>query len=186
MRTPKGIVSYPNVFKARLNDMNGKKEFTMDLLMSKDDPEVKTFLKDIKDYVNAKFDGKPPKTWRNPVKDGDEKFTQDQKKNAIYENKYYFTAKANEDQPPRVFEFGTGKELTSQEEFYGGCIAQLSVNPWFYDNMGNKGVTLYFGKGIVKIDDGEKLGGGGSCDDDFEGFFNEADTQTSEIDDLLG
>ena len=187
MKTPEGIVSYPQVFKAVLNEISDppRYEFTCDLLFDKKDPEVKELKDAIEKKVKDKFGGKLPNNWKNPLKDGDARYESNPKRNEVYKGKIFCVIKSSEDQPPRVMDTRR-KVLDSRDEFYAGCFARANVNLSVFDHKVNKGCTLYFDL-ILKTRDGERLDTFSSGEDELSDFFDdEAVVTESAIDDLLG
>jgi hypothetical protein len=76
---------------------------------------------------------------------------------------------------------GRNKEEISNDSFYSGCYARLTLRPYFYDVRGNKGIGL----GIAAaqfIRDGEPLGGGGIDPND---AFDEEEGDEIEDDESL-
>ena len=63
---------YCSVMAARKNEMNGKDEFSTQVLVPKTDTETVGALKAAaKEALTAKFGDKIPKNVRNPLRDGD-------------------------------------------------------------------------------------------------------------------
>lgn len=63
---------------------------------------------------------------------------------------------------------GSLVHLTDENDFYSGCTAIASINPYAWDNAYGKGVSLSL-HNIQKVADGERLGGGrAKPEDDFE------------------
>jgi hypothetical protein len=83
-----------------------------------------------------------------------------------------------------------GNPITAEnpEDFYAGCWARASVNPYAFDKIG-KGVAIGLGN-IKKLSDDESFEGFTSAEDDFgdepEEGFDTDDTDTVEDDDDLG
>ena len=69
--TGKVRFSYFSALSARKNEMNGKEEFSTQVLVPKSDTETINALKAAaKAALTAKFGDKIPKTVRNPLRDG--------------------------------------------------------------------------------------------------------------------
>lgn len=52
------------------------------------------------------------------------------------------------------------KDIIDPKQFYSGCYARAEINAYAYDKKGNKGVAFGLNN-IQKLEDGERLGGGG-------------------------
>ncbi len=69
----------------------------------------------------------------------------------------------------------TGRAIRlGEDEVYSGCYARVSVNFYGYNAAGNKGIACGLGN-VQKVEDGERLGGGSSAEEDFE--FEEVDVE---------
>lgn len=169
-----GVVrlSYANVFHAKaIND--GEAKYSTAVLIPKED--VKT-LKKIKEAVeeakkagkDSKWGGKIPANAKMPLRDGDEEFPEDE----AYAGHYFLNA-SNKQKPGIAKPAGKKdgktvfKEITDETEVYSGCYCKLSLNFYPFNANGNKGVAVGLNH-IVKVQDGEPLGGGASLDADFE------------------
>lgn len=77
------------------------------------------------------------------------------------EGAVYIQASSSEKTKPRVSEKRDGLlyDLKTDEEFYSGCKAIASISPYAWDNAFGKGMSLSL-VNILKISDGERLGGG--------------------------
>ena len=173
LRTPKFRVSYPHLFKPKLNELSNKYEFTVHALFPKN-TNMKPFEKAIDAAVKDMWNGKKPAKFRHPIKDGDEM------DNPQYEDHWVISFKSSEDYPPRVVtrrKNSDGKFIdATPKEFYGGCYAHAVVNAFAYDTKVNKGVS--FGLiNIQKLEDGEKFGGAGGsiAEKDFADFEDDSE-----------
>ena len=71
--------------------------------------------------------------------------------------------------------------LTDPQELYSGCYGRAIINFYVYDTQGNKGISAGL-NGIMKLYDGEPLGGGVVTDSDWDDGWEDEDDN----DDLLG
>lgn len=162
--------SYVNVYKPRLNDLNGKEEYSICLLIPKQDKETLAKLKEaMKNAIQIKWQGKPPKNLRNPLRDGDSDGDNGVPDSATageepYGGHYFINAK-NTRQPKVV-----GRDMNESidpTDFVSGDYCRASISAFAYDTKGNKGVA--FGLNHIQIvRKGEPLGSYSSPDDDFE------------------
>lgn len=168
--TPQFRVSYPNVFKARKNELNGKEEYSVVALFKKGE-NLDALKKVVQEAIEKKWGAdkaKWPKGLRMPFRDqGDrEKDVDGQtvlpdgyEKGAVYLN-----LKSTQ-RPPVVDQ--KKQDIIDETQFYPGCFARAVVNATAYEVKGNKGVSLWL-NAIQKVSDGEPLGGRIRAMDAFE------------------
>ena len=108
-----------------------------------------------------------------PINDGDEKYESNPKMYASYKDCYYVNAKANEDYPPALFD-NHRNEIVDKILMYSGCYVQAIVNLFPYHNKGNTGIGVGL-RGLMKVRDGEALGGTGVSANDFDDFEDSDD-----------
>ncbi|MFZ9454899.1 MAG: ssDNA-binding protein, partial [Bacteroidia bacterium] len=76
--TGKGRFSYLNWASPKLNEMNGKNEYSTEFLIEKTDATTIAALKAaMKSALDKKWNGKYPSNLRNPLRDGDTETKQD-------------------------------------------------------------------------------------------------------------
>lgn len=179
--TGKVRLSYAHIFKpASIND--GEEKYSTAILIPKDDKET---LRKIKDAVDAakeqgrsKWGGKIPNSLKTPLRDGDE----DRPDDDVYAGHYFLNA-SSQTKPEIAKPIGKGadgktkfQEITDSTEVYSGCYARVSLNFYPFDAKGNRGIAAGLNS-VVKVQDGEFLGGRASLDDDF------ADAEFDDYDD---
>jgi len=156
--------SYVHVFEPSAMEEGMEKKYSVSLIIPK---ENKKLIKEIEEAIQtaleegkAKFGGKVPKVFKNPLRDGDKERPDDES----YENCMFVNANANR-KPGVIDQYK--KEITDPEEFYSGCYGRASVNFFAFNVAGNKGVAAGLNN-VQKTEDGEKLGGARtSATDDF-------------------
>ncbi len=100
-----------------------------------------------------------------PLKDGDEKA--DEEYGELFEGYMYATAKSQ--RRPTVLD-ENGQQILDPEEFYSGVIGAVSVTVFPYNNRA-QGIGVQLNH-IMKLDDGERIGGGViSADDAFAEYL---------------
>lgn len=177
--TPKFRVSYPNVFKARLNDLNGQQEYSVVALFPKD--ADLTALKAAAQEAIVKKWGEDKAKWptnlKSPFRD-----VEDRRKEGVlppgYEEGSVFMNLKTRQKPGVVDE--NVQPVLEESTFYAGCWARASLNAYAYDQKGNKGVAFGLGN-IQKVGDGDPLGGRTAPQQDFapiEGAKKDASTST--------
>lgn len=169
--TPPFRVSFPSVFeKSSYN--NGTLRFSLTGLFW-----PKTFTEDDKKRwlaIKAKLNTVSLEAFKKPMKELGREFKipfhkGDEKDYQGYgdPNMIYFSM-ANSKRRPQIRNIN-GDPITAEnsEEFYAGCWARASVNPYAFNNIG-KGLAIGLGN-LQKIRDDESFEGFTSADDDFGG-----------------
>ena len=101
-----------------------------------------------------------PKNFKTPLRDGDEEKEDD----AAYRGMMFFNASSL--RKPAIVDANLDP-IMDKDEFYSGCWGRASVNFYFFDVSGNKGVAAGLNN-LQKLEDDERLGGSSSSpEDDF-------------------
>lgn len=169
--------SYVHAFEPYKSEVSDKAKYSVVVIIDKDDEETLEIIRKAVQAaydkgVNTKWEGKKPKKWKNPLRDGDEDRDSEE-----YENSYFINASTL--QRPAVV--GRKGEALDAEEFYSGCYGAVSINFYPFSAKGNKGVAAGLNN-LMKLRDGERLSGGPSASDDFSDLYS---TEDDEGDDLL-
>lgn len=181
--TSKVRLSYANIFEPR--SFNGSDpKYSVSLIIPKSDEQlvdtIKQAIKNAAERDKGKFNGKVPAGLRHPLRDGDEERPEDE----AYADSYFVNA--NSTKAPAVVstekDINTGKAIRlGENDVYSGCFARVSLDFYGYNTAGNKGIACGLGN-IQKVDDGPRLGGGSSAEEDFD--FDEVDPADS-LDELF-
>lgn len=162
--TGKVRLSYAHVFEPKAADDGEKEKYSASLIIPKSD---KATIKKMEDAIkeaakigkDTKFAGKIPANLKTPLRDGDEDREGDEAyANCMFVNASSFTR-------PGVIDLNRNV-ITDKEEVYSGCYAIVSVNFYAYNSNGNKGIACGLNN-LMKVADGEPLGGRISAEDDF-------------------
>lgn len=191
--TPKFRVSFPQVFeKASYN--NGTPRYSVTALtfptqFSEADKAKMAAIRVKLAEVCLEFFKKDVKTMKEdrsfkiPFHKGNEKDYQ-----GYGDPDMVYFSMANSKRKPQILDM-KGNPITTenQEDFYAGCWARASVNPYAFNNIG-KGLAIGLGN-IQKLGDDESFEGFTSAEDDFgsepvEGFSDEDDFGGTGDDDL--
>lgn len=158
--TPEARIAWPNLFEARLNDLNGKMEYSCQLLISKDDPGLPALKACAAAAAEKKWGGNVPKNLRSPFRDGDiEKEDQEDYRGMIFIN-----LKSN--QKPGVVNESV-EPVIDPAELMAGDYVRVTFNAFGYNQKGNKGVSLGL-RNVQRIRKGEPLAGARTrAEDDF-------------------
>jgi hypothetical protein len=177
--TGKVRLSYANIFEPK--SINGSDpKYSVSLIIPKEDKQqIKVIEEAIQNAIErdktklANKSGKVPANLKTPLRDGDG----DRPDDEVYAGCYFINA--NSTKAPAVVstekDRTTGKAITlGEDEVYSGCYARVSINFYGFNTNGNVGIACGLGN-IQKVEDGERLGGGSSAEEDFE--FDEVDVE---------
>lgn len=171
VKTPEFRVSYPNVFKARKNDLNGKDEYSVVALFPKD--ADMSALKAACEAACEKKWGTEKAKWpanlRSPFRDQADRAKKDEQTGKMvlpagYESGAKYLNLKSERMPGLVDK--KVQPITDQGEFYAGCYAVASLQAYAYDQKGNRGVSFGL-QNIMKTKEGEPFGNRVKAEDDF-------------------
>lgn len=153
--------SYVNVFRPRVNDMNGKEEYSMSLLIPKTDEQtVGKINAAVKEAARKKFGDKIPAKFRHPLRDGDEEKPEDD----AYSGHFFLNVKSQ--QKPGIIDKDR-QEVIDSNAFLSGDYCRVSMNAYAYDVSGNRGCAFGLGN-IQVISKGEPLTSQARAEDDFD------------------
>ena len=178
--TGKVRVSYWKADIGETNKLNGKHEFSTQIIIDKSDTETVNAIKAAaKAALVEKFGDRIPKNIRNPLRDGDEETNQDgSPKGPAYEGKFFMNVKSTK--RPGIVDT-KGREL-ADGKIKSGDYVRVSLNSYGYSNAGNNGVSLGLNN-VLFVEEGDQLGGGrSSAFDDFGIAAPAADTTVSDDD----
>lgn len=184
--TGKVRLSYASVFVPTAID-GGDEKYSTAILIPKSDKETLRKIKAAVDAAleqgKAKWGGKVPANVKKPLRDGDEEKPDDEN----YAGMYFLNA-SSKNKPGIAKPIGKdaeGKtkfqEITDTTEVYSGCYAKVSLNFYPFDAKGNRGVAAGLNN-IVKVQDGDFLGGRSNVKDDFADTDFEDDDNESFLD----
>lgn len=157
--TPRFRASYPNLFTAKLNELNGKEEFSVVALFD-NTSDLKDLRRIVDEAITEKWPDpkKRPGNLRLPFRDQGERAKDVDGKKVLpagYKAGHVFiTLKSNK--APAILDQSGKTRITDESAIYPGCYLRASVRAAAYDTKGNKGVSIYLGN-IQKMADGELL-----------------------------
>ena len=159
--TGKVRFSYAHVFQPA-ETPNGTMKYSVSILIPKTDKDTITrfnkAFEDTKAANAAVWGGTVPKMLKGGLRDGDA-----EKDDATYAGHYFINANSNE--KPGVVDADLNPIL-DQSEFYSGCYGRASITLYPYDTSGSKGIAAGLNN-VLKLEDGDKLGGATSAAEDF-------------------
>lgn len=179
MLTPKFRLSFPALFQPKLNDLNGKHEFSCVALFPVD-ADLGHMKAAVKDLLTEKFtadQAKWPTPLKSPFRDQGEKVKKDANgaiiigtdgKPVLQEGHVagaIFMNLKSTNRPGIVDQ--DVKAIIDPSKLYAGCWVIADVNPYYYDQKGNRGVA--FGLNHIQlVADGEPLSGRPSVESVFK------------------
>lgn len=176
LTTPEFRVSFPQVFEAKQVNGQGTAKFSIQMLFRvKADPKKPdekvvdlTPLKNAWLAVAVSKFGTDKTKWpklENPFRDGKEKDYDG------YGDGIVFLTASSKMKPGVVHAHagadGKPEPLTVPTDFYGGCYARATVNPYYWEFMGKKGISFGL-QNVQKLKDGEMFGGRAKAEMDFD------------------
>lgn len=169
--TPKFRVFYPNVFKAKKNDLSGKDEFSLMTVFPKG-ADLSALHKAAEEALIEKFGPdkkKWPKNLKNPFRKHEEKLIEDEATGrkilppGMEEGGIFLTLKSQ--QKPGLVD-PKNQDILTESEFYAGCWARATVAAYAYLQKGNAGVAFGL-RNLQKMAEGDLLGSRTKAQDDF-------------------
>jgi hypothetical protein len=183
INTPKFRASYPNLFKSKKNDLNGKDEYSVVALFPKG-TDLSALKKVCEEAIKAKW-GNEPKKWppnlKTPFRNQSEKAKTDEVTGQTFlppgheEGGIFINLKSA--QKPQIVKRnpnGDLEDIIDTSEIYAGCYLVASVNAFAYDQKGNKGVSLGLNN-IMKVGDGDQISGKANAMSDFSSVAVDSD-----------
>lgn len=159
-------LSYVHLFQPYAQKEDDDKKYSVMLLIPKSDKKTLKKLRAAEKVAlengrSTKFKGKIPANPSSIIHDCDEE--DDLEEHPEREGHYRMSVSSTE--APGVVDRRTQPILDSTE-VYSGCYAYASVNAFPYNTNGNKGVSFGLNH-IMKVADGDPLGGRSRAEDDF-------------------
>lgn len=162
--------SYVNVFEPKSSE-GSEPRYSISLLIKKSDKEtlvkIKTAIEVAKQAGIGKLGGKIPSNLKIPIRDGDVEKSDDEN----YAGCYFLSASCKT--KPGVVN-KKRLAITDTTEFYSGCWGHASITFYAFNTNGNRGIACGLNN-LLKISDGENLGGRANALDDFKNLEIEFD-----------
>lgn len=158
-------LSYAHLFKPRSMD-GGEPKYQATLLIKKQDKEAVALVRGAEEAAKKLFAERFGKAGKlsSTVYDGDEDFPND----ANCEGMLVVRASSKTQPGLKVLDGGILCDALSEEDLYSGCYAAVEINFFPYNNASKKGVSAGLNN-VLKLEDGERLGGSSrSADDAFD------------------
>jgi hypothetical protein len=186
--TPKFRVSFPNVFKARLNDQNGQMEFGV-MAIFPAGADLTALKKAAQEAIVEKWGSdqkKWPKNLRSPFRKCEEKeYENDAGKMVLPPGMepggIYLNLKSR--QKPGLVDANV-QDIIDEKEFYAGCYARATVYAHAYEVKGNTGVSFWL-QNVQKVGEGDPLGSRTKAQDDFAPISGAGTSEGASADSLF-
>lgn len=176
-------LSYVHLFEPYSNIEGQEKRYSTTLLIPKSDKKTLAALKAAQQAAaeagRAKvFNGSVPKNLKTTLHDGDEEG--DLEKNPELEGHFYMAVSSKT--KPGIVERVDGEliPIDDSSEVYSGCYARVSLNAFAYNTQGNRGISFGLNH-VLKVRDGDYLGGRTRAEDDFADYDDSSDEASSLI-----
>lgn len=180
--TPKGRVTFNNVFEATVNKMSptAKPQYRITMVFDKNETDLSSFQQWLNSKIKQGYPGVLPNGFKIPFKDADEDGRGMQYDS--YKNCFYFEAKASFKFKPEVRNELNKTINADSNEFYSGCYARIIVSTFCYgkeQKSPSKGILLNL-LAVQKTGDGERLGAKIDIDNTFSPLMDEPNSSFAE------
>jgi len=173
--TPVFRVSFPQVFEPRAIQPGQTPKYSMTMLfdlskINTDKSEKKRWddlIAAVKEVAKEKFPKGIPANMMNPFRDGKEK-----EQYQGYGAGITFVNATTTTRPGLVDQ--SLQKIIAPEEFYAGCYARATVNPYAWSKVGKNGVSLGL-QNIQKVAEGEAFSGRTPAEEDFSALESAAE-----------
>jgi len=173
--TPEFRVSFPQVFEPKGVNPGDKLKFSVQMLFqvketekSRSEGRAVVDIRPLKEaalkIIHEKF-GTDRSKWPDlklPFRDGAETGKKDQEG---YGDGIIFVNASSSNKPGIVD--GQKQPIIMPSEFYGGCYARATVNPYYWKYMGKEGVSFGL-QNLQKLRDGDAFSGRSKPEEDFD------------------
>lgn len=159
--TGKCRAAYAKIMSPVRNDLNGKEEYSVMLLIPKSDASTISEIKSAcKEAIASKWPAAVPKGLRNPLKDGDTETRLDgSAMGPEFVDHYFMNVKSDASRHTPEIVDSKGRKLISSDDVVSGDYIRASINAYAYDAGSNRGVA--FGLNNVQlVEKGQPLGAG--------------------------
>lgn len=164
--TGKVRFSYLHVWEPTSIEEGQEKKYSVSLIIPKSDKatiaKLNKAIEAAKEAGKAKLGGKIPANLKTPLRDGDIERPEDE----AYAGSLFLNANCKT--KPGVVDKNLNP-IMSQDELYSGCFGRASVTFYAFNTSGNKGIACGLNN-LMKLEDGENLGGRSTAESDFAEF----------------
>jgi hypothetical protein len=169
--TGKVRFSYLHVFEPTAIEEGQEKKYSVSLIIPKSDKatiaSINKAIDAAKEAGKAKLGGKIPANLKKPLRDGDIERPEDE----VYAGCLFLNSNCKT-QPGLVDK--NCKQIMRQDDLYSGCYGRASITFYAFNTSGNKGIACGLDN-LMKLEDGESLGGRSTAESDFAEFADAGD-----------
>lgn len=169
--TGKVRFSYLHVWEPTAIEEGQDKKYSVSLIIPKSDKatiaKINKAIEAAKEAGKAKLGGKIPANLKPPMRDGDLERPDDE----AYAGCFFLNSNCKT--KPGIVDKNTNT-IMNQDELYSGCYGRASVTFYAFNTSGNKGIACGLNN-LMKLEDGENLGGRSSAESDFAEFADAED-----------
>ena len=168
-----GVVraSYLHIWEPSAVQEGQEKKYSASLIIPKSDKatiaKIEAAVKAAAEQGKAKFGGKIPANLKTPLRDGDVERPEDE----AYADAWFINANAMT--KPGIVD-SSAQPIMNQDEVYSGCFVRASITFYAFNTSGNKGVACGLNH-LMKVKDGEPLGGRSTAESDFAEVLDATD-----------
>ena len=174
--------AFPHVFEPLENKFNGQMEYSIRVVIKKDDAQLENIKAGLKQIFIDKFGPeKGPRKLKAALESKNTRFLHYDDENDWY---YLNLKRRSSDGAPVVVDRNKTHLNASAGKPYGGCYINVSFEMWVYDNAScGAGGTLL---GLQFVEDGEPFGGASQPNEnDFDDLTDTGADDPAPFDDLI-
>ena len=151
--------SYCHVFQPRKNEQSGEMKYDCCVIVSKNDEQAVKLIRDAVEAAKALYKekfGAAKGRLKTVVHDGDE----DKPDDPTVAGCLYINASSKRKPGVKILESGMLVDALDEADFYSGAYGAADINFFPYSSNGAFGISCGLNN-VLKLEDGEKLGGTG-------------------------
>lgn len=176
--------SFPKVFKPEAMEEGQDPKYSICLLIPKSDTalvaKIKAAIDSCIEENKKMFDGVPKGKLKNPLRDADDETNESKVNDPNYEKvwKGHYFMNVSTKNKPGVLN-AKREPIIEPNDFYAGCYGYATINPFAFDQKGNKGIAFGLNN-LLKSKDGERIAGFTSAEEDFADLEIPTDDESSD------
>jgi hypothetical protein len=170
-------LSYVHLNQPYAHQLGGEAKYSVTVLVPKSDIATRKLIDAaiavaIQQGISTKWNGTKPPIVATPLYDGDGLRPNGEAFGAECAGHWVFTASAKSDKRPRVVSRSAQglQDILDPSEIYSGIYGAVGVDAYPYNSNGKRGIAFGL-TNVLKLADGDSLGGGTSAEDDFDEFI---------------
>ena len=163
--TGKVRFAYVNVFEPKAQEEGKEPKYSVCIIIPKKDKDTIAKIEAAIDeaVVNGGEKtlkaGRPYPNLKRPLRDGDT----EREDRPEFANSYFINLSSL--RKPQLVDDSVNP-IMDKDEFYSGCYGRASIQFYAYESKGSRGVAAGLNN-LQKLEDGDRLAGGSTAEDDF-------------------